>query len=149
LIAGNFEGEPVRRGSFGKASPGFELAVVDNDGVRAKADAEGDLAVRLDRGFGADIIFKGYLSPDGKVTMREKKGPEGQRWYLTGDRAYEDKDGYFWFVGRSDDGECGTRPEGSWLVENSCGTRSQSSLRRPTGSDRLVRAPTLIPPHPL
>jgi acyl-coenzyme A synthetase/AMP-(fatty) acid ligase len=112
LIAGNFEGELVRRGSFGKPSPGFELAVVEDDGNIAKPDGEGDLAVRVDRGLGADITFKGYLGADGKLTMKEKRGPEGQRWYLTGDRAYQDKDGYFWFVGRSDDGE----PESGWLL---------------------------------
>ncbi|ELR02524.1 Acyl-coenzyme A synthetase acsm5, mitochondrial [Pseudogymnoascus destructans] len=51
-------------------------------------------------------IFDGYLNDDDTVGRREKiftKNGERKVWYLTGDKARRDNDGYFWFVGRSDD----------------------------------------------
>jgi len=47
-------------------------------------------------------LFDGYLSRDGKLNPKISK-LGSKYWYLTGDRATRDKDGYFWFVGRVDD----------------------------------------------
>jgi medium-chain acyl-CoA synthetase len=49
-------------------------------------------------------VFDGYLGEHGELDRRLRdSGEGGWKWYLTGDRATRDKDGYFWFVGRSDD----------------------------------------------
>ncbi len=60
-------------------------------------EVEGDIAVRVvpERPAG---LFKGYWKDPEKTAAAMKNG-----WYLTGDRAFRDKDGYFWFVGRADD----------------------------------------------
>lgn len=97
LLCGNFPPLAVRPGSMGKPSPGFDLGVIDNDGNEVGPNQEGDIAVRVKpvRPLG---LFKEYW-----------KNPEAMErsfvgdWYITGDRAYRDEDGYFWFVGRADD----------------------------------------------
>ncbi len=97
LLCGNFPTEEVRPCSMGKPSPGFDLAVIDNDGVELGPNKEGDIAVRVrpERPLG---LFKEYWRNE-EAMERSFKG----EWYLTGDRAYRDADGYFWFVGRADD----------------------------------------------
>ncbi len=98
LICGNFPGMEVRPGSMGLPSPGFDLSVIDSATERELGpNQEGDIAVRVkpERPLG---LFKEYW-----------RNPEAMErsfigdWYLTGDRAYRDADGYFWFVGRADD----------------------------------------------
>ena len=73
------------------------MAVVDNDGQEVGPDQEGDIAVRVrpERPLG---LFREYWR-NPEAMERSFKGD----WYLTGDRAYRDADGYFWFVGRADD----------------------------------------------
>jgi len=97
ILCGNFQGVPVRYGSMGRPAPGIILDVVDNDGQPVKDNVEGDIAVRVkpERPKG---LFKEYRD-DTERTASCFKGD----WYLTGDRAYKDKDGYFWFVSRADD----------------------------------------------
>lgn len=99
LIVGNFpvDDSPVRPGSMGKPSPGFIIDVIDDDGNPSPANKEGDIAVRIkpQRPLG---LFKEYWgSPE--ATEATYRGD----YYLTGDRAYRDQDGYLWFVGRADD----------------------------------------------
>jgi acetyl-CoA synthetase/medium-chain acyl-CoA synthetase len=97
LLCGNFPPLAVKPGSMGKPSPTFELAVIDEEGQKLPPGKEGDIAVsiRPQRPVG---LFKEYW-----------RNPEGTRnairgdWYVTGDRATMDEDGYFWFVGRADD----------------------------------------------
>ncbi|KAM0704097.1 hypothetical protein Q7P35_008329 [Cladosporium inversicolor] len=106
LVCGNFEGWPIRPGSMGRPSPGVPLCVVDEDGKECGEGDEGDIALRVDlTGEGGFFgVFDGYLGEQGELDRRLKdSGEETWRWYLTGDRATRDKDGYFWFVGRSDD----------------------------------------------
>jgi len=90
-------GYPVLPGSMGRATPGFELGVLDEEHHETAAGVEGEIAVRVRprRPIG---LFHGYwLNPE--ETARKFQG----EWYLTGDRAVRDQDGYFWFVGRKDD----------------------------------------------
>lgn len=107
LVCGNFEGAPIRPGSMGKPSPGVPLHVVDDDGTECQQDVEGDIALQVDISEASNFfgIFDGYLGEDGKLDRRLRSGSKKgqQTWYLTGDRATRDKDGYFWFVGRNDD----------------------------------------------
>ena len=97
IICASFPGEEVRPGSMGQPSPGFDLDVVDDDGEVVEAGLEGNIAIRVkpNRPLG---LFKEYRHNPEK-TSEAFKGD----WYYTGDRAYKDDDGYFWFVSRSDD----------------------------------------------
>jgi acetyl-CoA synthetase/medium-chain acyl-CoA synthetase len=94
LLIGNFPGNPVRPGSMGLPMPGHELAVIDESGNELPAGEVGDVALR-----GAPpSLFREYWKDDG-ATRRTRRGD----WYVTGDRAFVDADGFFWFVGRADD----------------------------------------------
>lgn len=107
LTCGNFAGTPIRPGSMGKPTPGVPLKIISSDGLECEPDTEGDLAVLVNGGskgsseefFG---LFDGYIRPDGSLDKRIKELGR-KEWYLTGDRATRDKDGYYWFVGRADD----------------------------------------------
>jgi acyl-coenzyme A synthetase/AMP-(fatty) acid ligase len=97
LLCGNFPALSVKPGSMGKPSPGFEIGIIDHEGNQLPAGKEGDIAVRVkpDR---PTWIFKEYWrNPD--ATQACLRGD----WYVTGDRAYQDEEGYYWFVGRADD----------------------------------------------
>ncbi len=97
LICANFPPLPVKPGSMGKPSPGFYLSVIDHDGSELPPNKEGDIAIRI-KPVRPTWMFKEYW-----------RNPEASKacvrgdWYITGDRAYKDEDGYFWFVGRADD----------------------------------------------
>jgi acyl-coenzyme A synthetase/AMP-(fatty) acid ligase len=94
LLVGNFPGAEIRPGSMGKPMPGYDVRVIDHEGNEARADEEGDLALRGD----APALFAGYWNaPD--ETAAVYRGD----WYVTGDRAVRDDDGYLWFTGRADD----------------------------------------------
>jgi acyl-coenzyme A synthetase/AMP-(fatty) acid ligase len=94
LLVANIPGVPVRPGSMGKPTPGHDVAVIDADGNVCEVGDVGDIALR-----GAPpSLFLGYYKND-EETANAHRGA----WYLTGDRAQVDDDGYFWFVGRADD----------------------------------------------
>ena len=96
-VLANFRCLPVKPGSMGMPAPGFIVDVVDENGNIVSPNAEGDIAIKIKPKRPAGL-FKEYL---GNLEATEKtiKGD----WYITGDRAYKDKDGYFWFVARADD----------------------------------------------
>jgi acyl-coenzyme A synthetase/AMP-(fatty) acid ligase len=97
LLCGNFPPLPVKPGSMGKPSPGFDVSIVDHDGSELPPGKEGDIAVRI-KPHRPTWLFKEYWrNPD--ATRACIRGD----WYITGDRAYKDEEGYFWFVGRADD----------------------------------------------
>lgn len=97
LLCGNFPSMDIKAGSMGKPAPGFDLAVVDHDGEVVAPNQEGDIAVRVrpQRPVGLFKEYRGAAS----ATQATFRGD----WYITGDRAFVDEDGYFWFVGRTDD----------------------------------------------
>ncbi|RMZ83126.1 hypothetical protein DV738_g1269, partial [Chaetothyriales sp. CBS 135597] len=110
LVAGNSNGTKVRLGSMGKAIPGLPVHIIDDNGRIANVGEEGDIAVLAvdHNGKQSSFIYKGYLSTEGQVSLKARKrrdasGAVTGEWHLTGDRAHQDEDGYFWFVGRSDD----------------------------------------------
>jgi len=95
----NYAAMDIRPGSMGKPLPGIEAAIVrvDEDGVVTLIDSpeeQGELALKA----GWPSMFRGYLNEP----ERYRKCFAGD-WYLTGDLARRDPDGYFWFVGRKDD----------------------------------------------
>jgi len=97
LLCGNFPTIEPRYGSMGKPTPGFDVQVIDDAGNILPPNKEGDIAVRVKptRPLG---LFKEYWK-DPERTASVYRGD----WYITGDRAYRDEDGYLWFVGRADD----------------------------------------------
>ena len=97
LLCGSFPCIEPRFGSMGKPTPGIDLKVIDQNGNVLPANTEGDIAVRVEpeRPVG---LFKEYWKEPDRTAATYRNG-----WYLTGDRAYVDEDGYFWFVGRADD----------------------------------------------
>tara|TARA_Y100000994_G_scaffold246755_1_gene250664 strand:- start:1904 stop:3577 length:1674 start_codon:yes stop_codon:yes gene_type:complete len=97
ILCGNFYFIEPKPGSMGKPAPGVYLAVIDHDGKEVAANVEGDIAV-LVKPTRPQGLFKEYKD-DPEKTCATKRGD----WYITGDRAYVDEDGYFWFVSRADD----------------------------------------------
>jgi acetyl-CoA synthetase len=91
IMCANYAAMPIKPGSMGKPVPGVRLAVLDEDLNPAPAGAEGLLAARP----GWPSMFATYRGDAALYNSRFKKG-----WYITGDRARIDPDGYFWFVGR-------------------------------------------------
>jgi acyl-coenzyme A synthetase/AMP-(fatty) acid ligase len=96
-LVANYRCLPVRPGSMGKPTPGFDVCVVDDGGKVLGPGEEGHVAVRVapERPVG---LFREYWR-DPEATAAAFQGD----WYDTGDRASVDEDGYFWFVGRADD----------------------------------------------
>lgn len=82
---------------MGRPLPGIELAVIDDDDQPLPPRREGDLAVRVRPVRPVGLFQEYWRSP--AATAACHRGD----WYVTGDRAYVDEDGYFWFVGRADD----------------------------------------------
>jgi acetyl-CoA synthetase/medium-chain acyl-CoA synthetase len=94
LLVGNLPGTPVRPGSMGLPTPGHRVDVIDEHGSPLPPGEVGDIAVFGD----PPSLFREYWH-DAAASRACRRGD----WYLTGDRATRDEDGYFWFVGRSDD----------------------------------------------
>ncbi|MGW3472249.1 acetate--CoA ligase [Saccharopolyspora sp. NPDC000995] len=106
IMISNYPAEEVRPGSMGLPVPGVEVGLLERgeDG-RARvahgkvheltgADVEGELALRP----GWPSMFRGYLHDEARYAASFADG-----WYLTGDIAARDADGYYWFVSRADD----------------------------------------------
>jgi acyl-coenzyme A synthetase/AMP-(fatty) acid ligase len=96
-LLANYRCLPVRPGSMGKPTPGFDVAVVDDDGKVLGPGEEGHVAVRVRPQRPVGLFTEYWRDPE--ATAAAFRGD----FYFTGDRAQVDEDGYFWFVGRSDD----------------------------------------------
>jgi len=93
----NLPGSKIRFGSMGKPTFIYDMLIADADGNELPVHETGQIAVRMhpDRFRG---IFKSYIGDNEKQKQVFKHG-----LYYTGDKAYKDEDGYYWFVGRDDD----------------------------------------------
>jgi acetyl-CoA synthetase len=99
IMIANYAAMDIRPGSMGRPLPGIDAAIVrrrEDGGVDVIQDPaqQGELALRP----GWPSMFRGYLNDDERYRRCFAGG-----WYLTGDLARCDADGYFWFVGRADD----------------------------------------------
>jgi acetyl-CoA synthetase len=98
IMIANYPSMPIRPGSMGKPLPGIEAAIVQRHpsgiDVETRPNVEGELALRP----GWPSMFRGYLGDEKRYADCFVGG-----WYLTGDLARRDEDGYIWFVGRADD----------------------------------------------
>ncbi|WP_226482195.1 acyl-CoA synthetase [Natrinema amylolyticum] len=99
MIINNYPTMDVRPGSMGKPLPGIEAAVVDPEtGEVLEPGETGEIAQRGDY----PCFFAEYWEKPEKTADCFIDGPDGE-WYLSGDLAHADEDGYFWFEGRADD----------------------------------------------
>jgi acyl-coenzyme A synthetase/AMP-(fatty) acid ligase len=96
-LLANFRCLPVRPGSMGKPTPGHDVVVVDDDGDVLGPGQEGRVSVRTSPERPVGLFTEYWRDPE--ATAAAFRGD----LYDTGDRAFVDDDGYFWFVGRSDD----------------------------------------------
>lgn len=97
-IIANLPSLSVKPGSMGKAVPGFEVRLVDDVGQETANDEIGHIALVVTDPVPVGL-FDGYY--DGPIARNREPFKHGL--YYTGDTATRDSDGYFWFVGRSDD----------------------------------------------
>lgn len=96
-LLANYPCLPVRPGSMGKPVPGFDLELLDDDGDVVPINEIGEIALRVTEPHPAGLFSGYYRDPEASGRCFR------QGWYYTGDTATRDGDGYFWFVGRSDD----------------------------------------------
>ncbi len=94
IMIANYPSMEIRPGSMGRPLPGIEAAIVDNDGNELPANTSGNLAARP----GWPSMFQTYWQQQERYDSRFVNG-----WYFSGDEAEQDPDGYFWFIGRTDD----------------------------------------------
>src|SRR5699024_716799 len=94
LLIGFLKDTEGRPGSMGKGIPGSYVTVIDDDGNPAQPNEVGNIAVPLD----LPALFKGYYKDEARTAE-----PQIGEYFITGDLAKLDEDGYFWFEGRKDD----------------------------------------------
>jgi acetyl-CoA synthetase len=93
----NFPWMEPRPGSMGKPSPGYDIKLMSADGNICDVGEEGELVINTADGKPPGL-FRGYYREEGRTEAAWHDG-----YYHTGDTAWMDEDGYFWFVGRNDD----------------------------------------------
>lgn len=94
LLVGVLEGMEIKPGSMGKPTPGNRVEIINESGEVVLEGEVGDIAVHKE----TPALFKEYYK-DPERTAMQFRGD----YYVTGDKAKKDKDGYFWFEGRGDD----------------------------------------------
>jgi len=93
----NLPGSEIRFGSMGKPTFLYDIVITDAAGHELPVHETGQIAVRI-RSETFNGVFRSYIGDEEKVKEVFRRG-----LYYTGDKAYKDNDGYFWFVGRDDD----------------------------------------------
>jgi len=96
LLVANLVGMVCKPGSMGKPSPQFTIEIQDEGGARCAPGQTGEVVVKLDPR--PDGVMLCYYRAEEKTAEAMHDG-----WYHTGDIAWADEDGYFWYVGRNDD----------------------------------------------
>jgi acetyl-CoA synthetase len=94
IMIANYPVQDIKPGSMGRPFPGIKAGIVDDNMKELTHGREGNLALRP----GWPSMFRTYWKKDELYQSRFKNG-----WYITGDRARRDEEGYYWFVGRTDD----------------------------------------------
>ena len=97
LVIGNLYGTTPKIGAMGKASPLFEVDLLDSDGNKVAPGEVGEIAINVKNGAPCGL-FKEYYMNEEKTSEVWHDG-----YYHTCDTAWRDEDGYFWYVGRVDD----------------------------------------------
>ncbi len=97
MIIGNMVGAPHKIGSMGRAVPVYDVDIVDADGNSVPDGETGEIVVNLQKGSPCGLAVGYYNDPE-KTAEAWHDG-----YYHTGDTAWRDEDGFFWYVGRVDD----------------------------------------------
>ena len=97
LTIGNLQGTTPKPGAMGKPVPCYDIAIVDPDGNECAVGETGEIVVRTDKKIPCGL-FKGYYMDEEKTAEVWHDG-----MYHTGDTAWCDEDGYYWYVSRIDD----------------------------------------------
>ncbi len=97
LGIGNLIGETCKVGAMGKVVPLYDIDLMDADGNLVKSGVTGEIVIRTDKKMPCGL-FKGYYKAPQKTAEVWHDG-----YYHTGDLAWRDEDGFFWYVGRADD----------------------------------------------
>ncbi len=96
-IIANLRGMEPKPGSMGKPNPQYEVDIVDEEGKSVDPGVTGEIVIRTDKSIPVGL-FQGYYKDD---TLTQRSWHDGL--YHTGDTAWKDEDGYYWYVGRTDD----------------------------------------------
>lgn len=94
VMVSNRPGQEIRPGSMGKAIDGITVGILGPDRIEVPLGQKGHLCVKADWA----SMFIDYLNNNSAYLSKFKNG-----WYYTGDLAWQDDDGYIWFLGRDDD----------------------------------------------
>lgn len=97
LAIGNFVGMTAKPGSMGKPSVLYDIDIVDPDGKSVKTGETGEIVIRVDKEIPCGLFMEYYRDEE------KTKEVWYDGMYHTGDTAWRDEDGYFWYVGRVDD----------------------------------------------
>ena len=97
MIIGNMTGAPHKIGSMGKPAPIYDVDIVDSDGNPAPPGETGEIVINLKNGYPCGLAV-GYYGDEEKTKETWRDG-----YYHTGDTAWKDEDGFYWYVGRVDD----------------------------------------------
>ncbi len=97
MIVGNLIGKPHKIGSMGKPAPIYKVELHDADGNPVKTSESGEIVIDVRNGAPCGL-FTGYYNDEEKTREVWHDG-----YYHTGDVAWRDEDGYYWYVGRVDD----------------------------------------------
>ena len=97
MIIGNLTGAPHKIGSMGKPAPIYQVELHDADGKPVPVGETGEIVIRVAEGAPCGL-FTGYYNAPDKTAEVWHDG-----YYHTGDTAWKDEDGFYWFVGRVDD----------------------------------------------
>ncbi len=97
MIIGNLRGAPHKIGSMGKPAPIYDVKIVDPDGNPVPIGETGEIVINVENGAPCGL-FRGYYGNQEKTDEVWHDG-----YYHTGDTAWCDEDGFYWYVGRVDD----------------------------------------------
>ncbi|MEH7118923.1 acyl--CoA ligase [Neobacillus vireti] len=94
LLVGVTKEMPLKPGSMGKPTPGNRVEIINEEGQVCAVGEVGDIAVHVE----TPALFKNYYKDPERTSMQFRGD-----YYVTGDKAKMDEEGYFWFEGRGDD----------------------------------------------
>ncbi len=97
MIIGNMTGEPHKIGSMGKPAPIYDVDIIDADGKSVPAGETGEIVINIKNGLPCGLATCYY----GDKKKTDETWHDG--YYHTGDTAWRDEDGFYWYVGRIDD----------------------------------------------
>ena len=97
VIIGNLIGDSHKVGSMGKPVPLYDVHLLTSDGQEVQRGDTGEICINIKNGIPCGLAYEYYNSPE--ITAETWK----DGFYHTGDLAWKDEDGFYWYVGRADD----------------------------------------------